>query len=63
MTALAPINSFESIQARFAEGRIPWYGPWLMLIARSTFILIAQGLTFLLFLQLNVPNAAVVIRN
>lgn len=63
MTAFSPINSFESIQARLAEGRIPRYGPWLMLIARSAFILIAQGLTFLLFLQLNVPNAAVVIRN
>ncbi len=63
MTALSPINSFESSQSRLAEGRIPRYGPWLMLIARSALILIAQGLTFLLFVQLNVPKAAVVIRN
>jgi membrane protease YdiL (CAAX protease family) len=34
-----------------------------MLVARSAFILLAQGLTFLLFLQLNIPNASVVIRN
>jgi hypothetical protein len=63
MTAFSPINSFESIQSRLADGRIPRYGPFLMLIARSGFILVAQGLTFLVFLQLNVPNAAVVIRN
>ena len=56
-------NSLESIQSRLAEGRIPRYGPMLMLFARSAFILLAQGITFLLFLQLNVPNASVVIRN
>ena len=35
----------------------------LMLVARPAFILLAQGLTYLLFLLLDVPNAAVVIRN
>jgi membrane protease YdiL (CAAX protease family) len=57
------INSFESVHARLAEGRILHYGPLLMLLARSAFILLAQGLTYLLFLQLNIPNAAIVIRN
>ncbi len=34
-----------------------------MLFARSAFILLAQGITFLLFRLLNVSNASVVIRN
>ncbi|HEX7555297.1 MAG TPA: CPBP family intramembrane glutamic endopeptidase [Leptolinea sp.] len=63
MTTLTPINSPEAIQTRLVEGRIPRYGPMLMLFARSFFILFAQGITFLLFLQLNIPNASVVIRN
>ncbi len=63
MIETTPVNSFEAIQSRFAQGRIPRYGPMLMLIARSAFILLAQGITFLLFLQLKVPNASVVIRN
>jgi hypothetical protein len=63
MTTIASINSPEAIQSRLAEGRIPRYGPALMLLARSAFILLAQGLTFLLFLHLKVPNAEVEIRN
>ena len=63
MIETTPVNSFEAIQARFAQGRIPRYGPMLMLIARSAFILLAQGIAFLLFLQLKVPNASVIIRN
>ena len=63
MTAFSSINSPEAIQSRLVAGRIPRYGPMLMLFARSAFILLAQGITFLLFLQLNVPNAAVAIRN
>jgi membrane protease YdiL (CAAX protease family) len=62
MTTVA-INSDESIRPRVAEGRIPRFGPMLMLFARSAFILLAQGLTYLLFLLLNVPNTSVVIRN
>lgn len=62
MTTLA-INSDEAIQPRVAAGRVPRFGPLLMLFARSTFILIAQGITYLLFLFLDVPNASVVIRN
>jgi membrane protease YdiL (CAAX protease family) len=57
------VNSFEAVQSRLAEGRIPRYGPMLMLVARSAFILLAQGLTFLLFLQLKIPDASVVLRN
>jgi hypothetical protein len=63
MTEPAPINSSEAVQSRLAEGRIPRYGPMLMLFARSAFILLAQGITFLLFFQLKVPNASIVIRN
>jgi membrane protease YdiL (CAAX protease family) len=63
MIETTPVNSFEAIQSRFAQGRIPRFGPMLMLVARSAFILLAQGITFLLFLQLKVPNASVVIRN
>lgn len=62
MTTLA-INSDEAIQPRVAAGRVPRFGPLLMLFARSTFILIAQGITYLLFLFLDVQNASVVIRN
>ena len=57
------INSQQAIQARLSEGCIPRYGPMLMLIARSALILLAQGLTYLFFIQLNVPHASVVIRN
>jgi uncharacterized protein len=63
MTALASLNFPEAIQSRLIEGRIPHFGPILMLFARSAFILIAQGITFLLLLLLKVPNAAVAIRN
>jgi membrane protease YdiL (CAAX protease family) len=63
MNALAPVNSFEAIQSRLAAGRIPRFGPILMLFARSAFILLAQGITYLLFLLLKVPNASVAIRN
>lgn len=63
MTTLVSINSPQAMQTRLAEGRIPRFGPMLMLVARSAFILLAQGLTYLLFLLLDVPNASVVIRN
>jgi membrane protease YdiL (CAAX protease family) len=62
MTTLV-VNSDEAIQPRVAAGRVPRFGPMLMLFARSTFILLAQGITYLLFLLLDVPNASVVIRN
>src|SRR5512147_647913 len=63
MTTVSMMNSSEAIQSRLEEGCIPRYGPMLMLASRSAFILLAQGITFLLFLQLKVPNAAVTIRN
>lgn len=62
MTTLAA-NSPEMIQPRVIAGHIPRYGPMLMLLARSAFILLAQGIVYLLFLQLDVSNASVVIRN
>ncbi len=57
------LNSQQAVQSRLAAGRIPRYGPMLMLFARSSFILLAQGITYLLFMQLKVSNASVVIRN
>ena len=63
MTAVVSINSPEDIQPRLIEGRIPRYGPMLMLFARSAFILLAQGLLYLFFKQLDIPNAEVEIRN
>lgn len=60
---LPTINSQQAVEARLAEGRIPRYGPLLVLVSRSAFILLAQGITLLLFFLLNVPNATVVIRN
>jgi hypothetical protein len=63
MNAIPSINSQEAIQTRLAEGKIPRYGPMVMLLARSAFILLAQGVTYLVFLLLKVPNASVEIRN
>jgi uncharacterized protein len=62
MTTLA-IHPDEAVQTRVAAGRVPRYGPMLMLVARPAFILLAQRLVYLLFLLRNVPNASVVIRN
>ena len=59
MTALA-INSEEANRIRIAEGRAPRFGPMLMLFARPTSILLAQGITYLLFLVIDVPNVVVV---
>jgi uncharacterized protein len=61
--SLPTINSFESIQTRFAQGCIPRSGPFLVLVARSAFILLAQGLTLLLLFLFKVPNPTVAIRN
>jgi len=63
MTTLTAINSLEATQSRFLEGRVPRYGPILMLLARPTLLLLVQGIIFLLFKQLNIQNAAVAIRN
>jgi membrane protease YdiL (CAAX protease family) len=63
MSVATAINSHDAIQTRLSSGYIPRYGPMLMLVARSTFILVAQGFTFLILLQLGVTNASVVIRN
>jgi uncharacterized protein len=57
------INSHEGIQARLSDGRIPSWGPILMLFSRSAFILLAQGFTLLILIQLGISNAPVVIRN
>ena len=62
MTTLA-LNSAEAIQPRVVQGRVPRYGPILALVARSAFILLFQGITFLILTQRNVPNAEVALRN
>ncbi len=63
MTVLVAEPAPDTLQTRLGEGRIPRYGPMLMLFARSAAILLAQGLVYLVFLQLKVPNAGVAIRN
>ncbi len=63
MTVLAADSAPDAVQSRLSEGRIPRYGPMLMLCARPGAILLVQGLVYLLFLQLRVPNASVAIRN
>jgi membrane protease YdiL (CAAX protease family) len=57
------LNSSEALRSRTAEGRIPRYGPMLMLFARSAFILLAQGITLLVLRGLSVPNPTVEVRN
>jgi len=59
----APITPSEAVQSRLAEGRIPRFGPMLMLFARPALLLMAQGITLLLFTQLNITNASVAVRN
>ncbi len=61
--SLPTINSFESVQNRLAQGCIPRFGPFMVLVARSAFILFAQGLTLLLLFLFNVPNPTIAIRN
>lgn len=57
------VNSQEAVQSRLEQGRIPRIAPLLMIASRSILILLVQGLVYLLFLQMNVPNALVTIRN
>lgn len=63
MTMFAATNSPQAMQTRLTEGRIPRYGPLLMLVARSALILLFQGITFLLLKQFNVPDASVAVRH
>jgi len=63
MTALTTVNIPEAIQSRLEKGRVPRFGPLLMLFARPALALLAQGITLLLFAQLNVPNVSITIRN
>lgn len=62
MTALV-LNSSEAIQSRLAEVRTPRFGPVLMLFARSTFILLAQGITLFLLWQFDVQSPTLALRN
>ena len=63
MTTLTPVNSQEAVRSRFEQGLIPRYAPSLVVASRSILILLVQGLVYLLFLRLKVPNASVTIRN
>lgn len=57
------VNSRKAIEGRLSEGRIPGFGPFLMVAARPVFILLAQGITYLLMKLFEVDNAEVEIRN
>ena len=63
MTPPIAINSPEMTGSRLAEGRIPRFGPLLMLAARPALALLTYGIAVLLFTQLNIPNATVAVRN
>jgi hypothetical protein len=63
MTTLVATNSPQAMQTRLAEGHIPRYGPWLMLVARTALILLFQGVAFLLLRQSGVPDAGVAVRH
>ena len=63
MDNLPTVNSQKAIEARLSKGYIPRYGPMLILLARSTLILIVQGIVLLLFILLDVPDAKIQIRN
>ena len=58
-----PANSPEAIGARFAEGRIPRLAPIAVVFARPLLALLAQGLTTLLFVRLDVQGAPVTVRH
>jgi hypothetical protein len=49
-------NSVSAIKARRANGRIPWTGPLLLLVARSALWMTAQSLVALLFLVQHRPH-------
>jgi uncharacterized protein len=56
-------NSHEAILSRLSQGRLPRYGPYLIILARPMFILIAQGIAYLTLRQLEVPNTSIALRN
>ncbi len=63
MNVIVPMNSAEAVQSRLTAGRIPRFGPMLMLFARPVLCLLAQGITILILLQLKVQNPAITVRN
>ena len=63
MTASAALNLPEKIQSRLSEGRIPPFGPLLMLLARPSLALLTYGVAVFLFTRSNVPDAAIAVRN
>jgi uncharacterized protein len=63
MTAPVAINLTETIQSRLSAGRVPRFGPVLVIVARPTLALLAQAVTLLIMTQLNVPRAGIAVRN
>lgn len=63
MSHPAPVNSREAIDARRAEGRIPRLAPFAVVFARPVLALLAQVLTTLLFVRLEVQDAPVAVRH
>jgi membrane protease YdiL (CAAX protease family) len=45
------VNSTSEIQQRVAAGKITWAGPLIMLVARSVFLVICQGLVAAIFFR------------
>lgn len=61
---LSPAVPFHEVdKARPAEGRIPRWAPFVVLVSRSFFILLFQGFTFLLLRLLGDPDPAVSVRH
>ena len=63
MTVLVPDNSPEAVQARLSTGRIPRFGPMLMLVARPALCLLAQGIAILVLMLFNDKSPAISVRN
>ncbi len=63
MTTITFNNSREAIQNHLTGGCVPRFALVLMLLARPGLALLAQGITILFFIQLNVPSPAIAVRN
>jgi len=55
LTSVEP-NSITAIKTRIAKHRVPWTGPLLLILVRSTLWMTAQSLVALLFVLQHRPN-------
>lgn len=63
MTTSTMGNFPEAIQSRLAEGRVPRFGPPLMLFARPALAFLSYGIMLFFLTQLNIPSASIAVRN